>query len=207
MSIRLYNRNIAAETAIMNFLAHLYLSPDEQKIKLGNFIADAIKGKAFNKYEKNIQRGIILHRAIDTYTDKHPVFIESANRLKRKYRMYSMVIVDIYYDHFLARHWSAYSEKDLIKFTSESYKVLVKHYHLLPARYKRILPFMIAQNWLVGYASFWSLERVFKGMARRTGYKSGMENAVIDLKKHYHLFENEFRRFFPDMIKFVSNFD
>lgn len=191
----------------MNFLAHLYLSPDNPEVKLGNFIADAIKGKAFNNYAEDIQRGIILHRAIDTFTDEHPVFIESAARLRLKYRMYSRVIVDIYYDHFLARLWNNYSDKDLVKFAADAYVTLVKHYQIIPPRYKRILPFMIAQNWLVGYASFWSLEKVFKGMARRTGYKSGMENSVTDLKKNYSQFENEFRRFFPDMIEFVSNFD
>lgn len=188
----------------MNFLAHLYLSPENKDVMLGNFIADAIKGKSLLNYKPEIQKGVALHRAIDTYTDEHPVFKQSADRLRRKYKLYSKVIVDIYYDHFLARKWNNYSDTELTRFASSAYKTLIMNYGILPSRYKRILPFMIAQNWLVGYASFWSLEKVFRGMARRTGFKSGMENAVTDLKKDYRAFESEFVEFFPRLENFVS---
>ncbi len=193
----------------MNFLAHLFLSPDDNDIMIGNFIADAIKGKNINTFNDDIKLGVKLHREIDNYTDNHLIFKESAYRLRDKYRLYSRVIVDIYYDHFLARQWETYANVDLISFASHAYKTLIKHYTKLPPRYKRILPFMIAQNWLVGYSSFWSLERVFKGMSRRTGYKSGMENAVTDLKKDYKAYEKEFSLFFPELINFVyhSNFN
>lgn len=191
----------------MNFLAHLYLSPDDEEIMIGNFIADAVKGKQINKFSDEVKRGIVLHRHIDAYTDEHPVFRKSADRLKLKYRMYSKVIVDIYYDHYLARNWDHYADSELVGFSSFVYKRIVKYYNMLPPRYKRILPFMIAQNWLAGYASFWSLEKVFKGMARRTGYKSGMEYAVADLKKNYSEFRDEFELFFPDIIDYVAELD
>lgn len=188
----------------MNFLAHLYLSPENEDILVGNFMADAIKGNSYLKFNKDIQRGIRLHRKIDEFTDKHPLFRQSTAKLKPTYRLYSSVIVDIYYDHFLARNWDLYAEVGLIEFAAQAYKILAKHYLTLPARYKRILPFMIAQNWLVSYASFWSLERVFHGMSRRTGYRSGMENAVTELKQFYHDFEEEFHPFFKEIISFVS---
>jgi len=191
----------------MNFLAHIYLSPNNDEILIGNFIADAIKGRQVYNFNHQIQRGINLHRSIDYYTDHHPIFLQSAKRLSLKYRMYSKVIVDIYYDHFLARNWEQYSEIELISYVLSVYKKLLRYYPELPPRYKRILPFMIAQNWLAGYSSFWSLEKVFKGMARRTGFKSGMENAVTDLKKNYSEFKNEFELFFPDIRKFVAELD
>lgn len=156
-------------------------------------------------YDTDIQRGIILHRAIDTFTDEHPVFRESSRRLMPRYGLYSRVIVDIYYDHFLARRWEEYSSTDLTDFVQSAYKLLIRNYLILPARSKRILPFMIAQNWLAGYASLQDLQRVFNGMARRTGYKSGMENAIVSLKKDYTKYETEFRRFFPEIIAFVAN--
>lgn len=186
----------------MNFLAHLYLSPEDEHITLGNFIADAVKGKDFDKYNDKIKEGILLHRAIDKYTDQHPVFRRSSQRLNGKYKKYSVVIIDIYYDHFLARNWEDYSKTDLVDFVSRAYKILIKNYFLLPKKSKRILPFMIAQNWLVGYANFVDLQRVFNGMARRTAFDSGMENALTDLKNNYTVFENDFREFFPELIEF-----
>ena len=92
----------------MNFLAHLYLSPEDDHITLGNFIADAVKGKEFYKYNDKIKEGILLHRAIDKYTDQHPVFKRSTQKLNGKYKKYSAVITDIYYDHFLAKNWNNY---------------------------------------------------------------------------------------------------
>lgn len=190
----------------MNFLAHLYLSPEDDHITLGNFIADAVKGKEFYKYNDKIKKGILLHRAIDKYTDQHPVFKRSTQKLNGKYKKYSAVITDIYYDHFLAKNWNNYSKTELVDFVSDAYKILIKNYLLLPKKSKRILPFMIAQNWLVGYANFIDLQRVFNGMARRTTFNSGMENAITDLKNNYTIFENDFREFFPELIDFCEKY-
>ena len=190
----------------MNFLAHYFLSPEDDQIALGNFIADAVKGKEFEKYNDKIKNGILLHREIDNYTDKHLVFRRSTQILNSKYKKYSGVIIDIYYDHFLAKNWKDYSKTDLVDFVSQAYKILIKNYFILPKKIKRILPFMIAQNWLVGYANLNDLQRVFNGMARRTTFDSGMENAIFDLKNNYTTFENDFREFFPDLIEFCKNY-
>jgi acyl carrier protein phosphodiesterase len=189
----------------MNFLAHLYLSPPNNEIILGNFIADSVKGKVFDTYSEEIQRGILLHRQIDQFTDQHPVFKQSCTRLDLKYRRYSGVIVDIYYDHFLAKYWDDFHEKDLKEFVSEAYQLLIHNFKLLPPRSKRILPFMITQNWLANYSNFKHLNRVFKGMSRRTTNNSRMDEAVDELKKDYAAFEDEFRRFFPDIIAFIQS--
>jgi acyl carrier protein phosphodiesterase len=188
----------------MNFLAHLYLAGEDEEIIFGNFIADAVKGNSINGFNDGIKNGILLHREIDSFTDNHPVVKESIKRLRPKYRMFSGVIVDIYYDHYLAKYWDDFSDCDLRKFVSGAYSLLIRKYGLLPARSKRILPFMITQNWLVGYSNFYSLERVFKGMSRRTRFLSGMENAVEDLKRDYSAYEDEFRQFFPDIIEHVE---
>ncbi len=189
----------------MNFLAHLYLSPKNDEIIFGNFIADSVKGKeVFEEYSPLIQQGILLHREIDQYTDNHPVFKKSKKRLQAKYRMYSGVIVDIYYDHFLAKYWDEYSEKNIHQFVSLTYQMLIKNFGLLPKRSKRILPFMIAQNWLVNYSKLKDLRRVFRGMSRRTSNSSPMITSVDDLEQHYELFENEFRQFFPDIIHYIQ---
>ena len=190
---------------IMNFLAHLYLSPGEEEIVFGNFIADSVKGKVFETYTNTIQRGILLHREIDRFTDQHEIFKLSKARLSPKYRMYSGVIVDIFYDHFLAKNWHLYSDKELKSFVSETYLMLIKHFRILPPRSKRILPFMIAQNWLVNYSNLDDLRRVFRGMSRRTSNSAGMLNSVDDLEEYYDLFENEFKLFFPEIIKHIHS--
>ena len=186
----------------MNFLAHIYLSGDEDLVKIGNFMADSIKGKKYRKYGPQIQKGIILHRAIDFYTDTHPVFKESSHRLSERYRHYSGIIVDIFYDHFLAANWKDYCDIPLEEYTLKFYELLKRNYEVLPSNVKNFLPYMIEQNWLLSYASIDGIQSVLNGMNKRTKLKSGMDQATDELKLHYDDFENEFRLFFEDVQRF-----
>jgi len=188
----------------MNFLAHIYLSGNNEDILFGNFIADAVKGRVMDNYNNAIQQGILLHREIDRFTDTHHIFKKSKNRLQPRYHKFSGVIVDMYYDHFLASNWHMYSNDELEVFVDKAYKILRKKFFLLPTRYKKILPFMIGNNWLVNYAKFNKLQNNFENMAKRTSFESGMENAVIDLKEDYELYKDEFGEFFPEIIRFVN---
>jgi len=190
----------------MNFLAHLYLSGKEEDVIIGNFVADAIKGNSLQKFPEGMERGIRLHREIDHYTDHHAVFMTSRSRLSPKYHLYAGVIADLYYDHFLAKYWADFSEEDLQQLVARTYFLLIRKFHLLPPRSRRILPFMITQNWLVGYRDFDILQRVFNGMSRRTNHLSGMENAVQDLKADYTLYESDFRAFFPEIINHIDKY-
>ena len=133
----------------MNFLAHIYLSGEDDRITIGNFIADKIHGKAYKKYPFDIQKGILLHREIDTFTDAHPIVRQSTKRLHTNYGHYSSVIVDILYDHFLAKNWKAYSTIPLKDFTVSFYNLLEESYEILPLRIQNLMPFMIADNWLL----------------------------------------------------------
>ncbi len=189
----------------MNFLAHLYLSGDEEELIIGNFIADMVKGQQINGYGKGVVDGIRLHRKIDRYTDSHPVFLRSKERLRKKYRLYSGVVVDMYYDHFLSKHWSRYSHHQLETYVDKAYGLLESHFDDLPPRAQYILPFMIEHNWLVHYADLGRLGRHFAGMARRTPFDSGMERAVEDLRAHYDAFEGEFAEFFPELVNYVAS--
>jgi len=190
----------------MNFLAHLYLSGKEEDVIVGNFVADSIKGNSLHNFPEGIERGIRLHREIDRFTDQHPVVRTSKSHLSAKYRMYAGVIVDVYYDHFLAKNWSEFSDENLQQLVSRTYFLLVRRFHLLPPRSRRILPFMITQNWLVGYRDLGVLQKVFYGMSRRTSQPSGMENAIEDLQAEYALYENEFRAFFPEIINHIDKY-
>ena len=185
----------------MNFLAHIYLSGNDDLVTIGNFIADGIKGKDYKKYPKGIQIGVLLHRHIDTFTDAHETFKLSTRRLHEKYGHYSGVIVDILYDHFLAKNWVHYCTIPLDAYVQNFYDILENHYDLLPLRIKKMMPYMIADNWLLSYASIEGIARVLDGMNRRTKNRSGMDEAIVELEEHYKLFENEFSAFFDDLIE------
>jgi acyl carrier protein phosphodiesterase len=184
----------------MNYLAHIYLSGDNDLVTIGNFIADGIKGKSYKKHQKGIQIGILLHRHIDTYTDAHKTVRLSTKRLHEKYGHYSGIIVDILYDHFLAKNWSKYSDIPLDKYVDSFYDSLEAHYNILPLRIQKMMPFMMADNWLLSYASIEGISKVLDGMNRRTKNRSSMNEAVIELEAFYSEFENEFFSFFDELI-------
>ncbi len=187
----------------MNFLAHVYLSGNDENLILGNLIADSVKGKMIDLFADEIKKGIILHRMIDVYTDNHQVVKLSKKRLEAKYKKYAAVIIDIYYDHFLAANFHLFSSTSLTQTAHTAYHILIKNFDILPPKSKRILPFMATQNWLEGYANLLDLQRVFNGMSRRASFVSGMEQAIDDLQIDYQHYEAEFFSFFPDVVKFT----
>lgn len=188
----------------MNFLAHIYLSGEDEFIQIGNFIADGIKGKKYRAFPEKIQQGILLHREIDSFTDHHPVVRKSTKRLHANYSHYSGVIVDMYYDHFLSCNWERYCDIPLETFVEDFYGVLRRNYDILPERSKDMMPYMIKDNWLVSYASLEGIDRALTQMNRRTGYKAKLDQAVNDLREHYEHFENEFTVFFEELIIFTK---
>ena len=189
----------------MNYLAHIYLSGDNDLVTIGNFIADGIKGKSYKKHSKDIQIGILLHRHIDTFTDAHETVRQSTKRLHKKYSHYSGVIVDILYDHFLAKNWHKYSDAPLDEYINSFYDSLEEHYDILPLRVQKMMPYMLADNWLLSYASIDGIAKVLDGMNRRTKNRSSMNEAVIELKAFYEEFEHEFSSFFEELITTSQN--
>ena len=189
----------------MNYLAHAYLSGEDEGILIGNFIADAVKGKTMNDYSDEVRRGIILHRFIDEFTDNHPLHKASRAKLHERYGHYSGVLIDIFYDHFLAKNWQDYSKVSLEDYTSWLYKLLEDNRQILPERIQYMLEYMIPQNWLLNYAHFEGIGRVLRGMAKRAKFESQMEHGVEDLKLYYNEFEKEFRQFFPELKAFVND--
>jgi acyl carrier protein phosphodiesterase len=182
----------------MNFLAHLYLSGDDPEIMVGNFIGDFVRGRnVHEQFQQNIALGIELHREIDEFTDSHRVVLESKKRLRPKYRHYAPVIVDMYYDHFLAAHWQNHHAQSLPDFAEHAYSQLKKYEPILPERVLQMMPHMVKGNWLVSYAQLEGIHRALTGMSRRTPFDSKMDEAVFDLEKSYKEFESEFLLFFP----------
>jgi acyl carrier protein phosphodiesterase len=186
----------------MNFLAHLYLSKENKNILIGNFIADAVKGKKHENYPKEIQAGILLHREIDYFTDTHLIVRRSKRRLNTQYNHYKGVIIDIFYDHFLAKNWHHYSDIPLEIYAENVYGFLQKKNEIFPERIQKLLPSMIKYNWLVNNASLEGIEKILAGMNRQSKGISKMDLAIEDLLKHYEEFELDFTSFFKELMQF-----
>lgn len=187
----------------MNFLAHLYLSGNDENIMIGNFIADHVKGNHFLNFNNDIIKGIKLHRLIDAFTDSHPVVDESKKRLRAYFHKYSPVIVDVFYDHFLAKNWSNYHPQPLDKYADHVYSLLNKNENILPEKTKKMIPYMVQHNWLGGYATLDGINRALTGMSRRAKFESKMDEATAFLKKDYDYYKKEFELFFEELKKFA----
>jgi acyl carrier protein phosphodiesterase len=190
----------------MNFLAHLFLSGPPGDLMAGNFMADSVKGNAVQKYPAGIQKGILMHRAIDSYTDSHATVLKSKERLRKKFGKYAPVVIDVYYDHFLARHWSDYASGDLRSFSDEAYAFLKNYYELFPERTKRFYEYMTQYDILYSYSKIEGIDRVMKGMSRRARFESGMELAAEELQCNYEDYQDEFCEFFPQIQQHILTF-
>jgi len=183
----------------MNFLAHIYLSGNNDLLKIGNFMADSIRGHDYDNYQPEIRKGILLHRAIDSFTDMHPIYRQSKHRLHEKYGHYSGVIMDIFYDHFLAKNWKSFSDENLENYAENFYSLLKNNYDLLTEKAQGMLPFMIGRNWLISYATIEGLEMIMFQMDHRTKNRVAMHESIVELKKYYSEFEEEFCLFFEEL--------
>lgn len=188
----------------MNFLAHIYLSGDNDQVKVGNFIGDWIKGNDHRKYPADIQKGILIHRSIDSFTDNHPITKKSKNRLTEKYHKYAGIIIDIFYDHYLAHNWQMFSETELIDFTRNLNSCLEANIEFLPADIREFFPRFMKRRWIESYATLEGIERVLEGMSKHTSLPDKTTDAIDILKKEYDGFKTEFFEFFPQLVAHVE---
>ena len=194
----------------MNFLAHLFLSGDHEEILVGNLLEDFIVGRIEHPrnvhFPKIIKDGILLHRLIDSFTDTHPFVSHCKSVLYEKYHKYAAVVIDIYFDHYLAIHWQLYSTEPFDDFRKRIHESFLNQWAILPEKMKPMIESMIKHDWLKNYGEFWGMERALTGISKRTAFESHMEDAVEDLKIHYDLFDEHFQLFFPQMIKECTDF-
>lgn len=190
----------------MNYLAHLYLSQSDINLMVGNYIADHVKGKDYLKFSEEVQQGIIMHREIDTFTDTHPIPQIGKDRLYAKYGKYSAVLIDMFYDHVLAREWADYSPIPLSTFSRSVYQVLKTQQHLFPASSSRTLDWMSRGDWLSGYATVEGIGRALSGISQRARFENNMDKSVDTLIEFYHEYKAEFAEYFPLLIKHISPF-
>jgi acyl carrier protein phosphodiesterase len=189
----------------MNYLAHLYLAGDHSGLRIGNFIADHIRGKEIQRYEGDILKGILLHRNIDAFTDAHPLVDVGVKRLHARFHKYAPVITDIFYDHYLAKNWEQYHTQPLKQFAKHAYKEMQNNVQYLPEKTQNMLIYMKKYDWLTAYSTIDGIHQALSGMAKRAKFESNMQYASEALQENYGLYEYEFSVFFADLRTFVGN--
>lgn len=194
----------------MNFLAHLYLAgapaaPDYPGRLTGQFIADSVPGRQLETYPAAVQAGIRAHRAIDTFTDQHPVVRRTTARLRQAgLGKYAGVVADVFMDHFLARYFAEFSGESLPDFTERVYAALASQQANFPAAVQRFFPHLVQHNWLLHYAEMEGIARALLGLSRRASPGSGMDTAAEELSRNYAAYEADFREFFSALQAYAA---
>jgi acyl carrier protein phosphodiesterase len=193
----------------MNYLAHLYLAEDSDESLLGNMLGDFVKGRLENQYSPEILKGIKTHRKVDAYTDANQNFLACKQLLRPDRRRFAGIIVDMSFDHFLAKNWADYSDIQLSEFTDRVYGLLLKREPTLPKKLRQRLPYMVNDDWLGSYKNVDTIGLALNAISKRL---SSFEKAIPikdgldDIKANYDEFEENFREFFPDLISYVDNY-
>lgn len=190
----------------MNFLAHIYLSGNDRQLQLGNFIGDFVKGNKYLDYPQRIRDGIIFHREIDTFTDMHPVFIDTVLYLRPTFKRYSGIIADMYFDYFLASEFKQFSpDKSLTRFSYEFYLTTLWYYKWLPERLKRFIFHFISSNRLKKYSNYEGLHSSLSIMNQRKTQAINPNLSISFLKENEEVLKSYFMEFIPEVINFARN--
>ena len=188
----------------VNFLAHALLSPDDDEIRAGNVCADLIKGRVDGAATPGIVTGVALHRAIDRFADRHRAFKACMSHVAPPRRRYARVIVDVFFDHCLARSWTRYSTVSLDAFVEHVCAQMARQADAVPIRDRARLDRMLESRWLGMYGTRAGLDRAFAGLARRARFGHRLEEAADDLDRHYPAIEASFHVLMPALREHVD---
>lgn len=186
----------------MNYLAHLHLGGQRPGQLLGSLYGDFVKGRLQGQFASEVEAAIQLHRRIDTYTDSHPRVSAALSRFSLTRRRYAGIVIDVFFDHCLARDWAQYADRPLQQFTADVYRVLAAEPQL-PGRLAQIAPYMAADDWLGSYRDFQVLEQVLRGIARRLSQPEELTAAMGELERLYQPLSEDFRDFYPQLQAFA----
>ncbi|MGF6220413.1 ACP phosphodiesterase [Pseudomonas frederiksbergensis] len=188
----------------MNYLAHLHLGGQRPGQMLGSLYGDFVKGRLQGQFDPEIEAAIQLHRSIDVFTDRHPRVDIALSRFSITRRRYAGIVLDVFFDHCLARDWELYADRPLAQFTSDVYRVLSAEPQL-PERLAKIAPHMVANDWLGSYREFAVLEQVLRGISRRLTRPEELAGAMQELRRLYEPLSEDFRLFYPQLQDFAQN--
>ena len=188
----------------MNYLAHLHLGGQRPDQLLGSLYGDFVKGRLQGQFAPEVEAGIQLHRRIDVFTDRHPLVDIALGRFSDTRRRYAGIVLDVFFDHCLARDWRLYADQPLAQFTADVYRVLSREPQL-PERLAKIAPHMVANDWLGSYQEFEVLDQVLRGISRRLSRPEELAGAMQELRRLYEPLSEDFRLFYPQLQDFAQS--
>ena len=188
----------------MNYLAHLHLGGQLPAQLLGSLYGDFVKGRLQGQFSPQIEAAIQLHRSIDRFTDSHPLVGEALSRFSLTRRRYAGIVLDVFFDHCLARDWALYADQPLELFTSRVYRALAAE-PALPGRLAQIAPYMAADDWLGSYREFAVIEQVLRGISRRLTQPEELGYAMQELRVLYEPLSRDFSEFYPILEAFCRS--
>jgi len=186
----------------MNYLAHLHLGGQRPGQLLGSLYGDFVKGRLQGQFDPEVEAAIALHRRIDVFTDRHPLVDIALGRFSETRRRYAGIVLDVFFDHCLARDWTLYADRPLEQFTADVYHVLSRE-RQLPERLAKIAPHMVANDWLGSYREFEVLEQVLRGISRRLTRPEELAGAMAELRRLYETLSEDFSLFYPQLQDFA----
>ncbi|CAI8909535.1 MULTISPECIES: ACP phosphodiesterase [unclassified Pseudomonas] len=187
----------------MNYLAHLHLGGQRPGQLLGSLYGDFVKGRLQGQFPAEVEDAITLHRQIDVFTDRHGLVDVALSRFSLTRRRYAGIVLDVFFDHCLARDWALYADSSLPAFTADVYRVLAAEPQL-PGRLAQIAPYMAADDWLGSYRDFAVLDQVLRGISRRLSRPEELAAAMQELERLYEPLSEDFRLFYPELQRFSA---
>ncbi len=189
----------------MNFLAHIFLAQHSEQAMIGALLGDFVKANVSGQYPVEVEAEILLHRKVDVFTDSHPIVKDAIQSFADGRRRYAGIVLDVFYDHLLAKNWSRYSGVPLDTFVRRFYDGLLNHEELLPPKLKEVLPRMVSQDWLGSYQHFSGVEVAIDRTSQRLSRNGDLlREGLLDVQSNYAALEEGFHVFFPDLLKFVA---
>ena len=190
----------------MNFLAHIFLAAPDEQWMIGGFIADSVKGKNHQLFQKKIAEGILMHRFIDSYTDEHPLVRDCTKLLRDGLGKYAPVALDVFFDYFLANNFHLYHHQTLNEFSKSAYELFYRNFEILPSRNQHLLPYMSQQNWLLNYSTIEGMKNTLAGMAQRSTHGAIMKGGEKYLIEYEMQLQNNFELFFDELQKKLADY-
>ena len=188
----------------MNYLAHLYLSDSDPDSRVGSLMGDFVKGRVGDDFKPSVREGILLHRKVDSFTDAHPFIRQSKARISPGFRRYAGILVDIFYDHFLATRWHQWSDVSLDEFAGEIYGMLRERQDTFPESMQRSMRYMVSRRLLQSYREIGGVHDALRGIETRLKRPSRLGESVRELEQNYTALRSDFEQFFPLLVEFTQ---
>lgn len=190
----------------MNYLAHAFLSFDDEEVLYGNFVGDFVKGSKQGEFSDGVWKGVQLHRQIDSFTDSHEATDQAKSLIRHDLGLASGIFVDMIFDHILANKWSEYSDESLEEFTLKTYDKLDKYEKYYPSDFAYMFTYMRRDNWLLNYKDEEMMKRFLGGVSRRLKVENNLNTSFKHYDQHHEDLEFYFKVLIKDLIKMSSNY-